>query len=225
MYHRLGPVRPESIVPGQYVTPDRFCSHLRVLSRLGYQCVGPEQALDKRRSAVITFDDGYTSFAEVAAPELLKRNWTATVFLVSDCVGGTNGWDEAIGDVSESLMSWDTIRSLSAKGMQFGSHTASHCHLDRVDSQAVTTELASSKNKIEAELKEPCRWFCYPYGGMNGSVAEAVRASGYEAAFATTKGAWTAASDRFAVPRINVRADTSAAVLAYKIFRAVAFGR
>ena len=42
----------------------------------------------------ITFDDGYVNVLEAALPELKRRGFTASVFIISGRLGGTNDWDE-----------------------------------------------------------------------------------------------------------------------------------
>jgi peptidoglycan/xylan/chitin deacetylase (PgdA/CDA1 family) len=225
MYHRIGPVKKESIVPRQYVTAQAFSSHLAVLRRLGYKLLTPGEAMKGDHGALITFDDGYLDFFEAAVPLLERVGGSALVFLVTDQVGSTNRWDEAVGDVTEPLMDWNEVKLARKMGMAIGSHTMTHAKLSEVSAEVAVAELEGSKARIEKELGEACPWFCYPYGGMNESVVAAVKSAGYRAAFATSKGPLTPQSNPFAIPRINMRADTSSAILAYKIFRAVALGR
>jgi peptidoglycan/xylan/chitin deacetylase (PgdA/CDA1 family) len=225
MYHRISEVRRDSLVPGHYVSPRLLEKHVSLVKRFGYPLVGPAELLAGRRGALFTFDDGYLDYFEAAVPILSRAGGVGLVFLVSDWVGKTNGWDEAEGDVTERLMDWDQAREVRRIGMAIGSHTMRHARLATLEAPAVAEELAGSKARIEAELGEACEWFCYPYGSMSEAVTEAVRAAGYRAAFATTKGAFGPGSDPYRIPRINVRADTTPAILAYKLFRAVVFGR
>ena len=82
------------------VTPGRFAEQLAALQRLGLRGVSVGTLVDAMRAGRqhglvgITFDDGYVSVLEAAVPELQRRGFTATVFIISGRLGGTNEWDE-----------------------------------------------------------------------------------------------------------------------------------
>ena len=42
----------------------------------------------------ITFDDGYVNVLEAALPELLRHRFTASMYIISGRLGGSNEWDE-----------------------------------------------------------------------------------------------------------------------------------
>ena len=46
----------------------------------------------------LTFDDGYQDFADAAWPLLQRYGFSATVFLVTDHVGGHAEWDREYGE-------------------------------------------------------------------------------------------------------------------------------
>jgi peptidoglycan/xylan/chitin deacetylase (PgdA/CDA1 family) len=144
----------------------------------------------------------------------------ATVFLVSGCVGKTNAWDIAKGDVSETLMDVDRILDCHSRGTEFGAHTENHLDLRFCDLRVARDEVVSSKANLERMLNLPIDWFSYPYGGQGAREREMVKDAGFHGACATGKYLNTAATDPFALARINVRGNTSTAYLSYKISRA-----
>ena len=79
-------------------------------------------------AVALTFDDGFVSFAERAWPVLRDHGLSATVFVVSDHVGGTNAWGQrpAPGNPSLPLMGWETLGRLAEAGVELGAHTRSH---------------------------------------------------------------------------------------------------
>ena len=94
MYHGVADVADD---PNQLcVTPGRFAEQLAALQRLGLRGVSVGTLVDAMRAGRqhglvgITFDDGYVSVLEAAVPELQRRDFTATVFIVSGRLGGTN---------------------------------------------------------------------------------------------------------------------------------------
>src|SRR5512138_3223815 len=76
-------------------------------------------------AVALTFDDGFVNVGDLAAPMLVEHDLPATVFVVSDAVGGTNRWaagpDPGVPELP--LLGWDALARLSARGIDLGSHT------------------------------------------------------------------------------------------------------
>src|SRR5207237_239072 len=132
VYHKIDRIPPGSRYPRQYVTPEQFATHLAFLARHGYTSIGfPDYLAYRRgerrlprRAIILTFDDGYRSTRTIALPLLRQYGFTATIFLVAAYVGQTNLWDEA--EMQEPLLDAGDIQDMQAKGIEFGSHTATH---------------------------------------------------------------------------------------------------
>lgn len=233
MYHRVGTPQKDSIVPGQYVTPERLRSQLTVLRRWGFVGRSPIQVLNEaygasscsHKDVIVTFDDGYESVFNHAFPILQEFKFSSLTFLVSDCVGKTNEWDEKIGDVTEKLMSYEQVKEGIGLGMEFGCHTATHAHGNAISESDFQSEVFGSKAAIEKSLNLECPTFCYPYGEDGENVRKAVQAAGFRYAFSVRKGRLHPETERYRIPRINVRADTTAAVLGYKLLRSMWNGK
>ncbi len=144
----------------------------------------------------------------------------ATVFLVANCVGHTNRWDEAKGDVSERLMDWDQIRAAREAGTEIGAHTLTHPDLRFCDDALVQREIAGSKAMIEEYLNEPIHWFSYPYGKHLEREERLVQEAGFLGATGTDKHTNTQKTDPYALGRVNVRATSSPAYLMHKLRKA-----
>ena len=155
------------------------------------------------RRAVLTFDDGYRGVLTRALPALLLRGFSATVFVVSDRLGGANDWDgETPG---ETLLSADEIRELHAKGIEIGSHGATHRALTGLSDGELSREVAGSREALERLVGAPVTSFCYPFGDFDDRVVEAVRRAGYRAATVIRGGISKDLSDPFRLKRIAVR--------------------
>ena len=61
-------------------------------------------------------------------------------------------------------LSWDACRRLEASGASFGPHTVSHPVLSRVSDERASAEIATSWERVQAELRDPVSVFCYPVG-------------------------------------------------------------
>jgi len=143
----------------------------------------------------LTFDDGWLGFYENAWPILKDYGFSATVFLITDYVGQTSGWDYK----KAPHLSWNQIRELADNGIEFGSHGASHVDLRRLDDKRFAYELAGSKRTIEDKIGQPVKYLSYPFGRYNRRVIEAAKRAGYERAYALSEGAGDFAAGRTGV--------------------------
>lgn len=154
----------------------------------------------------VTFDDAFTTVADVL-PRLDRLGVTVTVFACSDYAQDGRPFDvpelarEAARLPDElATMAWDRLRTVADRGVEIGSHTRTHPHLRRLSDRELEVEVSESRAEFEKELGRPCRFFAYPYGEEDERVREAVRAAGYEAAFALQSDERSV--DRYAIPRV-----------------------
>lgn len=189
-------------------------AQVKLLLSRGYRPVSAEGVLaNRQRTLHVTFDDAFRNVAgALAALERLRV--PATIFA---CAGLADDGahlrvaelrDRAPANDDELLsMSWDTLREVSEHGVEIGSHTVSHAHLPALGEEELGRELRESRERIEDQLRRPCRLLAYPYGQHDARVRAAARAAGYTAAFALDPP--TGTIDPWAVPRVGVyRADT-----------------
>ena len=166
----------------------------------------------------VTFDDAFASILD-ALPALERLRVPATVFACSELADGGRDFpvltppDE--GETSATdvrTLDWEGLRELSDRGLEIGSHTASHPHLSQLADVELDRELRESRERVESELGRRCRFLAYPYGDHDVRVRTAARVAGYEAAFALPGRA--APYDRFGIPRSGIwRKDGTLRVL------------
>jgi peptidoglycan/xylan/chitin deacetylase (PgdA/CDA1 family) len=215
MYHGIADVAED---PNQLcVTPDRFAEQMAWLHRRGRRGVGVGTLVEAMRAGRqrglvgITFDDGYVSVLDAALPVLRRHGFTASMFIISDRIGGSNDWDE--GPVWP-LMSADQVGELAAAGMEIGSHSATHPRLTGLDAGLLAAEVADSRARLAEIVRDPIRGFAYPYGSMDAAARGAVRAAGYDDACAVQTP--VAELGLMALPRIYVGQRDSAGRMAAK---------
>jgi len=61
-------------------------------------------------------------------------------------------------------MTWDRARELEGQGARFGSHSVSHRLFSKLSEAAAAEELQASRDRIEAELREPLPILAWPIG-------------------------------------------------------------
>lgn len=125
------------------------------------------------RAIVITFDDGFADFGGQAAPILLDRGWSATVFLPTGHLGGPENWSVSDGSARQ-LLTWAQVENLAARGIDFGGHSVSHADLTKLVSTDLEREIRQSYQDIENHLGRAPIGFAPPYGRANGAVRAAI---------------------------------------------------
>jgi peptidoglycan/xylan/chitin deacetylase (PgdA/CDA1 family) len=225
MYHYLSDDTAGTGLKKLRVKPAAFARQMAALKRQGYETVGPrgylEAALGRgrlpERPVLITFDDGGCDCLTRARDVLAGLGFTATVFLVTDHVGGANAWDRAKGEPELALLSWAEAGELVRAGWEIGSHTRTHADLARLDAVGVASELAGSRQAIEAALGVAPLAVSYPYGHASEAVRAAAAAAGYRLGFTTDAGKNTPGDDPMALKRIIVKRKDTALDFALKL--------
>jgi peptidoglycan/xylan/chitin deacetylase (PgdA/CDA1 family) len=227
-------------------------------------------------AVVVTIDDGYRDFLEVAYPIFRSFQIPVTVFLTTGFLDGAWMWGDSvlysldhtrcqkidlpvpsgntisfvlesqeqrnsaavrikavakrlpdgerrrwIEDLPAALdvelpaspprayaaLSWDEVRQIS-EHVDFGAHTKTHPILSRVEStECLREEILGSKRRIEQELQNTTKHFCYP-NGLRGDIDERVlqvtREAGFEAAVMAEPGLNLPGTNLYQLRRIGV---------------------
>ena len=118
----------------------------------------PQHGADERRGVVITFDDGTVDFTDVVVPALDRHRLPATLFVATHFVDEQENFPWGAPPTS-----WSALRdSLTSGNVTIGSHTHAHWLLDRLDPDAITTDLDRSIELIGEHLAVDARHFAYP---------------------------------------------------------------
>jgi peptidoglycan/xylan/chitin deacetylase (PgdA/CDA1 family) len=208
MYHRITYTNPGASLAMQQmsVSPAIFAAQMKYLSDRGYHAITIKQLyqhLDARhtgiyvpplptRPIVITFDDGYKTQYYNALPILNQYGFKATFYIIASTPG------------TADYMTWNMIKQLDKGGMDIESHTWDHKLLTVLSDAALTRELVDAKNELEKRLGHVVNGFCYPDGGYNTRVINAVAAAGYTNATIVAGGRLESYAKRFTLPRISV---------------------
>jgi peptidoglycan/xylan/chitin deacetylase (PgdA/CDA1 family) len=183
-----------------WTPPETFKADMQALADSGYRAITMRQLFDAwdkgaaipRQPVVVSFDDGYLSHAQTAAPILKEHGWPGVVNLTLENLGG------------DGLPIHLLKPMIATGGWEVDSHTVTHPDLTTLSPDELQSELVDSKAQIKAKLGQPAAFFCYPAGKFNDTVVAAVKAAGYEGA--TTEVAGLAKSDeRYQLRRIRVQ--------------------
>ena len=182
-YHNLAPQSKGRMILAAKVFEDQ----MRYLKNQGYRVINLKQFVEfvslkrqlPRRSVLLTFDDGYRSFLQYAAPVLKELGFTATLFVYTDYVGAGG-----------NAFTWADLKKLQQEGFDIEAHSKSHGDMVRAGNEPAN----EYEKRLEAELMQPRALFqknlgfapdilAYPYGRQDDAVVRRAKERGYTAAF------------------------------------------
>ena len=128
------------------------------------------------KSIVLTFDDNYQSFYDLAWPIVKEHKYPVSVFVHTAFVGKTEG---------RPKMSWDTLQTLVKDPLfTVGGHTINHYEdLKDRDLNTQRDELTVSKSDLESHLGVKVNYLAYPNGSNGEDTQMLAREAGYKMAF------------------------------------------
>lgn len=224
-YHAVADLRHDPLLREYGVPPARFAAQLEDLLRRNWTFIDLTTLLGAlsgehrlpRRAIVLTFDDAYVDLLSDACPVLAERRLPAVAFAVTGRLGGTNEWDRPHGAGTLALLDARGLLTAASKGVDVGSHGATHRRLTELAPPELEQEVAGSAAAlVEIGLPRPLA-FSYPYGVWNAEVAASIRDAGYRAAFTVEAGVARPLSNRYALPRVEVFASDTPRLLRVKL--------
>lgn len=193
------------------IDPERFRAHLDCLDASGATTLTVAELAAllsagglPEHAVALTFDDGFRSVVEHAAPQLLARGMRATVFCVADHLGGMNDWPtQPPGAPRRRLADAAELAELARSGFEIGSHGTRHLPLATASDAELERELSDSRRSLEDAVGVSVRSFAYPYGVLPPGTARRLVERTYSAACGSTMAVARKASDPLALPRVD----------------------
>lgn len=196
VYHRFG----NNTYPSTNTSVADFREHLNYLKNHDYEVLTASEALaylksdqENRKVAVLTIDDGFTTFYTNALPLLKEFGFKATLYINSETVGGG------------SYMNWDQIKEAHDYGIEIGNHTHSHAYFMNETGEErykkFKEDIRKCQKAIKNNLKVEATSFAYPYGEFDPEMKEIIAKEGFDMAFAQNSGVMHDGSDVLQLPR------------------------
>ncbi len=193
LYHDVGPREAEE-----------FQSQLRWLAR-EWRFVSADQFAElafegapiKKKSVLLTFDDGFQSNLRAARDVLTPMKIPALFFVVNDFLGLDDveaerafiadriwpGLGRSRVPAHWRSMTWADTAELLERGHTIGAHTQTHARLGTIaDHAMLQREIVDSGDRLSARLGCPISHFAFPFGDAASVSAAAlgIAASRYE---------------------------------------------
>jgi peptidoglycan/xylan/chitin deacetylase (PgdA/CDA1 family) len=151
---------------------------------------------------LITFDDAFLDFREIAHPILKSHGFSSVVFVPTGKLGGSEDWVGA-NTPPRPLMTWDQVVALAAEGVEFGGHGVTHPDLTAIAPDQRRIEIEAPGDELERRLGRPTLSFAAPYGHVNAAVLSDLRRR-YRLAFGTRFDRARRGDDPLDIPRIEM---------------------
>ncbi|GGG73441.1 polysaccharide deacetylase family protein [Paenibacillus radicis (ex Gao et al. 2016)] len=211
MYHDIG-TKPASGT--KQLSSERFESQMSLLKENGFHVIDIGQYTEFIRNGgsvpdnavLLTFDDGYESFYNVAYPVLKKYEYPAVNFVIVSAIDKRTGL---------AKLTWDQMREMQKSGMSFYSHTYDLHHYGEADADGgtkplmtvrlynketgktetdavyvkrIVNDLALAEKRLKEELGNERGILAFPYGAFNEEVLRELEPLGVELSFTVKEG-------------------------------------
>lgn len=103
----------------------------------------------------------------------------------------------------QNILSWNEIKKMNKKGIDFGAHTVTHPILTNITLDKAKMEILNSKNCIEENLETKVKSFAYPNGDSNKNLSSLISKLGFCCSVTTEPGSITnSANELYSLNRI-----------------------
>lgn len=217
MYHRVAHDGPEALSPYR-ISPELFEQQLAYLQSYGYHSLTINKFSESwykqgmqsmaGKPVVLTFDDAYLDFYEIAWPLLRKYGFSATIYVPVDFVAGRAEWDRRFGEPAR-MMNWEQIVELHSQGVRVGSHSCSHTRMSELSQSEAYEDAKRSKEILEQRLATEVSDFCYPYTVSSKQIQQVIASTGYRSAVGGRGGDFPDWHNALNIPRIEIYGNDS----------------
>ena len=139
----------------QKIEEEKFEAQMRYLRDNGYTSLFFSE-LDKplpEKAIIVSFDDGFRSVYENAAPIMQKYGVKGNVYLPTAYVGN-----------NEKFMSWDMVKTLAENGFEMQAHTHNHVDIRTLNAETLEKEILPSQTLFMEQLSFTPNAICLPFG-------------------------------------------------------------
>lgn len=122
---------------------------------------------DGKECAVsLTFDDSMKEHYTIVAPELEKRGFRGTFWMVG-------AWMPEVAEADTTHFTWAEAKEMSDRGHEMSNHTWSHPYMTMLSDEDLHNEIKKNDDAILANIGKPSTTFCFPYNAFNEKVIAA----------------------------------------------------
>jgi peptidoglycan/xylan/chitin deacetylase (PgdA/CDA1 family) len=121
---------------------------------------------DKSCSVSFTFDDGLQEHYTLVYPELEKRGFKGTFWIVGNLIENENA------NLGKPRMTWAQMREMSQHGHEISNHSWTHPNFCKLILEQMKVEIFKTDSAIFHNIGVKSLTFCYPGNYLNNEVIQ-----------------------------------------------------
>ena len=194
MYHRFN----ENKYPSTNIQMDIFKQQIEIIKNLKYDFYDPKN-LEKNfhigkveKKILITIDDAFSSFYEIAWPYLKKEKIPFILFVSTEVVG------------KNDYMTWNQIKELEKEPNAYiGNHSHTHDYLVDLKNEDFVQDISIANKIFIKNIGYNPIFFSYPFGEYNEKIKKYI-SKNFKFSFGQHSGVIDINKDRYELPRFPI---------------------
>ncbi len=194
MYHRFD----ENKYPSTNIKMEIFIKHIQLIKDLNYEFIHPDDFQKKfhipkkEKKILITIDDAFKSFYEVAWPFLKKNKIPFILFVSTEPVG------------NQGYMTWEQIKEIEREKFAIiGHHSHSHEYLIDKTNQDFINDIKTANKIFNKKIGYIPNLFSYPFGEYSEFMRRYI-SENFTYAFGQHSGVIDVNKEKFQLPRFPI---------------------
>ena len=194
MYHRFD----ENKYPSTNIRMEVFIKHVQLIKSLGYEFINPIEfqknfnSPKDQKKILLTIDDAFKSFYEVAWPYLNKNKIPFILFVSTEPVG------------NKGYMTWDEIKEVEKeKFTMIGHHSHTHEYLIDKSNKEFIEDIEKANLIFNSRLGYIPNFFSYPFGEYSEFMRNYI-SKNFTFAFGQHSGVIDLNKEKYQLPRFPI---------------------
>ena len=194
MYHRFN----ENNYPSTNIQMNVFIQQIEIIKNFSYKFYNPQDLengfhIEKiEKKILITIDDAFSSFYEVAWPYLKKEKIPFILFVSTEAIG-KNGY-----------MTWKQIIEIEKKSfVHIGHHSHTHDYLVDLTNEDFKDDINTASTIFKERLGYNPVFFSYPFGEYNSFIKDYI-SKNFKFSFGQHSGVIDINKNRYELPRFPI---------------------
>ena len=194
MYHRFDEIK----YPSTNIRMEVFLKHIQLIKDLNYEFINPNDFKQqfsvpkKQKKILLTIDDGFQSFYEVAWPYLKDNKIPFILFVSTEPVG------------NKGYMTWNQIKEVEKEEFtSIGHHSHTHEYLIEKSDEEFVKDIEKANSIFENRLGYIPDLFSYPFGEYSEFMRNYV-SKNFEFAFGQHSGVIDLNKEKYQLPRFPI---------------------
>jgi len=194
MYHRFD----ENKYPSTNIKMEVFVEQIEMIKNANYEFYDIQEFIDNfnqpknKKKILITIDDAFSSFYEIAWPFLKKNRIPFILFVSTEPVG------------NKGYMTWDQIREIEQESYGYiGHHSHTHDYLIEKSEEDFIKDIEMASKIFLKELGYVPNLFSYPFGEYSKFMKDYI-SENFSFAFGQHSGVIDLNKDKYELPRFPI---------------------